>query len=385
MKYCSVNEELMRCITKNIKCKLIFFILINLLAYSFANAVTINYKDCYMPWEFGDANRNYIIVRPLGNKCHKICQNQCKEFSRLSTIGLTGVELNQDIIDKCVLNCQYGGSEAGTTYTSPCRIKDDNFSNISGWKREKETSTHTSCTTGESDSESADFAYYPTDFTVKRGDIVYIDLAGSDSEHGNTVFLCGFETKRITPHKFHPNTTFNQDGDSNWDARNGRWYDAGVKIEAGDYVRIAYGGKFLGNYRNKQHIPRKDDLDLSFNGDCNGKNYFPGEALSTCFYKAKEKKAFCTDGNNRIVNCENDACEDIMASTQIDHKFCSLKTNFLKARRSSIVRKNLQINGKSETDYALDQFQFEGYIGKFASNSENLQIRYKDHRGELLR
>lgn len=151
-----------------------------------------------MPWEFGDANRNYIIVRPLGNKCHKICQNQCKEFSQSSVIGLTGIELNQDIIDKCVLHCQKGGSGTGTTYTAKYRIKDDNSSNASGWKWGPKTfTTKTSCTIGESDSESADFAYYPTDFIVKKGDIIYIDLAGSDSGYGNTVFLCGFETKKL--------------------------------------------------------------------------------------------------------------------------------------------------------------------------------------------
>ena len=354
---------------------LLFSLLLILLISSFGHAFSINFQDCYMPWEFGDAEKDYIMVRPLGNKCHKICQNQCQEFSRSSKIGLTGAELNQDIIDKCILKCQQGGSGTGTTYTSKYRIKDDNSSNILGWKWSAKTfTTNTSCTVGESDPESADFAYYPIDFTVKKGDVVYIDLAGSDSGYGNTVFLGGFETKRITPYKFYPNTILDQNGDPSWNARSNKWYDTGIKIEVGDYIRVAYGGKFLGNYNNRRYIPRKDDLDLSFNGDCDGKDYFPGEALSSCFYKSKEKKAFCTDGNNQDINCENNGCEEIMANTQSEHKFCSLG-----ARRNSIVRKSLWVNGKSKDDYQLDQFQFQGYILDITTKNKNLQIRYKDN------
>ena len=361
----------------SIKYEMLFFLLLSLFIHNFANAVSVNYQDCYMPWEFGDAEKNYIMVRPLGNRCHKICQNQCKEFSQSSKIGLTGAELNQDIIDRCLLSCQYGGSGTGTTFTSQYRIEDDNSSNISGWKWAAKTiTTNTSCTIGKSDPESADFAYYPTDFTVKKEDKVYIDLAGSDSGYGNTVFLCGFETKRITPYKFHPNTIFKENGNTNWSVISEIWYDTGIKIEPKDYIRLAYGGKFLGYYENHKYTPWHNDLNLSFNGICDGKAYFPGEALSTCFYKLKEEKTFCTGGDNKTINCANSSCDSIMEDTQSEHNFCSLS-----ARRSSIVRESLWINGRSETDYALDQFQFEGYAKGFGSNNINLKIRVTDRPG----
>ena len=369
------NNSDKKCIPLSFLYYILYSLLLSLFIYNLTSAASINYQDCYMPWEFGDAEKNYIIVRPLGNKCHKICQNQCKEFSQSSKIGLTGTELNQDIIDKCLLSCQHGGSGVGTTFTSQYRIEDNNPDNISGWKwSPKAFTTNTSCTIGESDPESADFAYYPTDFTVKKGDIVYIDLAGSDSGYGNTIFLCGFETKRITPYKFHPNTTFNNDGNANWDAR-GRWYDTGVKIKPGDYVEVVYGGKFLGNYQNGRYIPGRKDLNLAFKGNYSSqdysrrKNYFRGEDLSTCFYKSKEKKTFCNDGNNKTIDCEDNKCDEIMASIGSEKTFC-----YLRARRSSIVRESLWINGKSEADYPLDQFQFKGYILGCSIYDHDLQI-----------
>jgi hypothetical protein len=346
-----------------------------LLVHHFAGAASLNYQACHMPWDFGDVDKNSLMIRPLGNKCYTICQNQCKEFSQASQLGLTGIELNQDIIDECLFECQKGNG-----YSSSYRIEDNSPSNISGWKwAPTKITINAHCSTGSSDVESADFAYYPTDFSVNTGDIVNISLGSSDSGYGNTVFLCGFQTKRITPQTFEPSPSFNNQqagSDSNWDARKNSWYDTGVPIKSGDYVRIAYGGKFLGVFKNGQYHPTKNDLDVSFNGSCKDGSYFPGENFPTCFIEGsgKDMQSFCTDGNNNTFNCQNGGCSNISQNAgQQNTNFCSLM-----ASRTSIVRSDLMVNENAQSYYPLDKFAFEGYIDGFTSNSENLQIKYKD-------
>ena len=39
-----------------------------------ANAESVNFQDCYMPWEYGDSQKDYIYVRPHGSRCDKICE-----------------------------------------------------------------------------------------------------------------------------------------------------------------------------------------------------------------------------------------------------------------------------------------------------------------------
>jgi len=375
----------------------------------FGFAESINFQDCYMPWEYGDSQKNYIYVRPHGSRCDKICENQCREFAQpsefssvdcqkrngndcleLSKSGipnsLTGAQLNQDIIDDCVVKCR-----KGQIFSSQYRVKGDIDSNVFGWKwSDSQISTNTACdTSGETNDESVDFAYFPINFDVKQGDKVKFSLANSDSPYGNTIFLGGFETKRITPDYW-----YTQPGQvitsGSWNARVSQWYDTGIKLKDGDYLRVAYGGKFFGNYvgkdkgallpftSDKMYNPDKSDLDLTFNGSCFGdKDYFPGEELSTCYYVSDNKKSYCIDKNNQTIDCASGECNGLSDGWVIDNNSKD-KQCFLRGTRSALIRKSLNINGWSASNIPLDKFEFQGYLNGYTSKDDTFQIKYKD-------
>ena len=383
----------------------------------FGFAESINFQDCYMPWDYGDSQKSYIYVRPHGSRCDKICENQCREFAQpsefssvdcqkrngndcleLSKSGipnsLTGAQLNQDIIDDCVVKCR-----KGQIFSSQYRIKDDSDSNVFGWKWSgSQISTLTACdTSGETNDESVDFAYFPINFDVKQGDKVKFSLANSDSPYGNTIFLGGFETKRITPDYWYTKPEQGTKPGS-WNARVSQWKDTGIKLKDGDYLRVAYGGKFFGNYvgkdkgallpftSDKMYNPDKSDLDLTFNGSCfGGKNYFPGEELSTCYYVSDNQKSYCINKNNQTIDCSgqnNNQCSGISSEgiKEQDPTSCSLR-----GTRTTLIRKSLNINGWSASNIPLDKFEFQGYLNGYTSTNQDdtFQINYKDDYTEV--
>ena len=396
------------------KCFLLCVVLLLITtSYSYVFAESIDFKDCYMPWEYGDSQKSYIYVRPHGSKCNKICENQCREFSQpsefsttdckkrkgdgcfeLSKSGipksLTGAQLNQDIIDECLVHCRKG---EGDNYSNRYRIKDDSDSSVFGWKwSDNRISTLTACdTSGEKNDESVDFAYFPISFDVKIGDKVSFSLGNSDTYYGNTIFLGGFETVRITPDYWYTNPDQGMQPGS-WNARSSAWKDTGIKLKDGDYLRFAYGGKFFGNYidkgkkgtlpftsnppftSNTMYVPGKSDLDLTFNGTCfDNKNYFPGEESSICYY-SDNKKSYCINRQNKTIDCANGQCDGLSGGGLIEKSNgCSLRGN-----RSTLVRKNLNINGWSGSYVPLDKFEFQGYLNGYSGDSDTLQIKYKD-------
>jgi type IV secretory pathway VirB6-like protein len=395
------------------KCFLLCLGLLLVLTNIFSGfAESINFQDCYMPWDYGDSQKSYIYVRPHGSRCYKICENQCREFDQPSEFSsvdcqkrdgkdclelskssipnsLTGAQLNQDIIDDCVVKCR-----KGQIFSSQYRIKDDSDSNVFGWKWSgSQISTLTACdTSGETNDESVDFAYFPINFDVKQGDKVKFSLANSDSPYGNTIFLGGFETKRITPDYWYTKPEQGTKPGS-WNARVSQWKDTGIKLKDGDYLRVAYGGKFFGNYvgkdkgallpftSDKMYNPDKSDLDLTFNGSCfGGKNYFPGEELSTCYYVSDTQKSYCINKNNQTIDCSgqnNNQCSGISSEgiKEQDPTSCSLR-----GTRTTLIRKSLNINGWSASYVPLDKFEFQGYLNGYTSTNQDdtFQINYKD-------
>ena len=397
------------------KCFLLCLGLLLVLTNIFSGfAESINFQDCYMPWDYGDSQKSYIYVRPHGSRCYKICENQCREFDQPSEFSsvdcqkrdgkdclelskssipnsLTGAQLNQDIIDDCVVKCR-----KGQIFSSQYRIKDDSDSNVFGWKwsgLDNQISTLTACdTSGETNDESVDFAYFPINFDVKQGDKVKFSLANSDSPYGNTIFLGGFETKRITPDYWYTKPEQGTKPGS-WNARVSQWKDTGIKLKDGDYLRVAYGGKFFGNYvgkdkgallpftSDKMYNPDKSDLDLTFNGSCvGGKNYFPGEELSTCYYVSDTQKSYCINKNNQTIDCSgqnNNQCSGISSEgiKEQDPTSCSLR-----GTRTTLIRKSLNINGWSASYVPLDKFEFQGYLNGYTSTNQDdtFQINYKD-------
>ena len=310
--------------------------------------------------------------------------------------SLTGAQLNQDIIDDCVVKCR-----KGQIFSSQYRIKDDSDLNVFGWKwsgSDNQISTLTACdTSGETNDESVDFAYFPINFDVKQGDKVKFSLANSDSPYGNTIFLGGFETKRITPDYWYTKPEQGTKPGS-WNARVSQWKNTDIKLKDGDYLRVAYGGKFFGNYvgkdkgallpftSDKMYNPDKSDLDLTFNGSCfGGKNYFPGEELSTCYYVSDTQKSYCINKNNQTIDCSgqnNNQCSGISSEgiKEQDPTSCSLR-----GTRTTLIRKSLNINGWGASYVPLDKFEFQGYLNGYTSTSQDdiFQIMYKDDYTEV--
>ena len=361
-------------------------LLLVVISYSCVFAESIDFRDCYMPWEYGDAQKSYIYVRPHGSKCDKICENQCREFSQpsefsntdckkrggdscfeLSKSGipnsLTGAQLNQDIIEQCLVYCRKG---EGSKFSSKYRVKDDGDSNVFGWKWAEDPITiNTMCSTfGEKNDESVDFAYFPTSIDVKKEDKVNFSLGNSDSPYGNTIFLGGFETVKISPDYWY---TKPEQGNKpgSWNARSPDWKPTGIKLKDGDYLRFAYGGKFFGNYvdkgekgtlpytssppfdTNTMYVPSKSDLGLTFNGTCfDNKNYFPGEESSVCYY-TDNQKSYCINKQNKTIDCSNGQCGDLSGGGIIEKSSgCSLR-----GTRNILVRKSL--NAVSYTHLTL--------------------------------
>ena len=375
----------------------------------------INFQGCYMPWEFGDAEKSYIYVRPHGAKCHKICENQCREYSQPSEFdttncedrdgsncyqlaknnainSLTGPQLNQDIIEQCMIKCRQGD-----TFSSRYRIADDSQSNVFGWKwSEKDITTNTGCVKSKDDKdgsndETVNYAYFPINYDVKNGDKVSFSLGDSDSGYGNTVFLCGFKTVRITPdHWYGSPDERNLNG--SWDVRSSKSYPTGISLKSGDYLRFAYGGKVFGHYVGKgkatglpsyvsndfPYQPDRTDLDLALNGQCfEGKDYFPGEEMSSCYYDVNKQKSYCITKENNTVTCQSGSCRSLTSGNIVDRSDnkneCSLRST-----RSTFVKKNLDINGFSANNVPLDKFEFSGYLNNYKSNDSTLKIGYKD-------
>ncbi len=387
----------------------------------------INFEGCYMPWEFGDAEKSYIYVRPLGDKCHKICENQCREFSQPSEFdttncenrdgsdcyqlaknnvinSLTGAQLNQDIIEDCMVNCRQG-----KTFSSDYRVADDSQSSIFGWKwADKTITTNTACVVSKSDKdgsnddndETVNYGYFPISYDVKNGDKVTFSLGDSGTQYGNTLFLCGFQTEKITPKYWYvdPNDTSvnfnNKNANKVWNVRNTAFYHTDIPLKNGYYLRFAYGGKVFGYYGDQNignkfpyisellysdlkfyYDPQRADLDLSFNGKCSGsQNYFPGDQMSTCYYNADQQKSYCITKDNKTIECKNGSCGGLSYDNiQDKSKMCSLRST-----RNNYVKKNVDINGFSVSNMPLDKFEFSGYLNNYEPDDEKLQIKYKD-------
>ena len=70
------------------KCFLLCLGLLLVLTNIFSGfAESINFQDCYMPWDYGDSQKSYIYVRPHGSKCYKICENQCRREYRFQLMN----------------------------------------------------------------------------------------------------------------------------------------------------------------------------------------------------------------------------------------------------------------------------------------------------------
>ncbi len=351
-----------------------------------SQASILDMKNCYKAGDYGSSKKEALIVRPLGTKCHVICQAQCQEFSQIYKDATGNIELNQDIIDACLLQCQ-----RGSIYTSKYRVaKKDS---LWGWVwsgNMRKISTLATCSTQEDNEESPDFAYFSTEMAVRKGDIVSVSLSNSQASFNNTIFLCGFDTKKITPEKFYLNKDKDvksypymstSNAESSWDAQKTGLYDTKIPIKKGDYLKVMYSGKFFGDYNNHS----KNDLDLKTSLDDTN---IPGSELGLCYFIKKEKgvSSFCIDKDNNTIQCSN-ADFSSKQSEGLNTKDCdTIRKNLssstpkfydLYATRSYVI-KNVVNNRSLLSNYQMDRFVFEGFLDKNIQETNSLRIGYND-------
>jgi hypothetical protein len=287
----------------------------------------------------------------------------------------------------------------GQKFLSDYRVADDSQSNVFGWKWANKTiATNTACVDSKSDEdgsndETVNYGYFPISYDVKNGDEVTFSLGDSGTQYGNTLFLCGFQTKKITPNHWYVNPN-EKNLNGAWDVRNSNFYDTKIPLKEKDYLRFAYGGKVFGHYDGQNidnkfsyisnslysrlkfyYDPQRADLALSLNGQCSDdQDYFPGDQMSTCYYNADQQKSYCITKDNKTIEYKNGSCGNLSYDNMQDkRKMCSLRSI-----RNTYVKKNVDINGFSVNNMPLDKFEFSGYLNNYKSNDDTLKIRYKD-------
>lgn len=230
------------------------FIILLLFFSTAANAGL--YEQCIYGNIADTSNTANIIVRAIGESCLEQCNAQCQIFSRGVCDG--NGELNQDIIDRCIVSCRRGNIHSE-------KVREPLVNNMTTgnttyvWS-DKEVSTVSACPT--SGIGSADYNFYPTNVYVKNGDSFSVDVINPPGSEGNIVHLCGKQTVYLEPDRNKlpsmlsqwvqkpssidslKNGPFNPELSKLWDARNPYFTDTGIDIKDKDFLSISYSGEY---------------------------------------------------------------------------------------------------------------------------------------------
>lgn len=195
------------------------------------------YDNCIYSYEFADVPRKNVIVRAIGDVCHDRCQTECDAMSR----KYNGQELNQDIIDRCTVECR-----KGNLYSIDVRepfLDQRTGGNLIYKMSSQPPSTATHCAKSSGAVDSADFIVYRSGITITKDDEFMIDLIAPPGFEGNVVYLCGRQTTYLDVHQGNF-SEINVNNRSIWEARNPYFFDTGIAPRDGDYLSITYQGKF---------------------------------------------------------------------------------------------------------------------------------------------
>ncbi|MDF3047155.1 MAG: type secretion system protein [Candidatus Midichloriaceae bacterium] len=214
------------------------------------------YDECYTATDIGDKKQERFVIRTIGEICFNRCESECNAFSRKSG----GVELNQDVIDRCNVKCR-----AGEIFSS--RVKEPNPNNSSPDSYIESTDifkTGTACSPGNASIASAGYNVYNTKLLVKPEKDGYTDektgryhpptgtrikIVNPGGDTSNAIYMCGATTQTITPQiaslrKKVWNNNASKVNKLSWSARNGSYYDTGIDVKDGDYLSITYSGQY---------------------------------------------------------------------------------------------------------------------------------------------
>lgn len=239
--------------------------------------------DCVYSWDFGDDNKEVVVVRPLGEVCYQRCRGECQNFGLVLDENVSGnveesaqtlemhADLNKDLIDQCYLACQ-----KGNIFKSKFRIPvtDRKSDQVFKWS---DSVAETAAFCGGAQIAHADYAYFasglnidPTDTSCSSADrlstcnnAILITLLNPPDAGGNMINLCGFATARIDPvtkslvsSEWATNKWGNvlrngvlpsigEPPPAEWHARNPYWLDSGLDVKDGDFLSVKFGGNYL--------------------------------------------------------------------------------------------------------------------------------------------
>lgn len=207
------------------------------------------YEDCVKSYDFGDIAYTPVVVRPIGDVCHDRCKNECNGFSRKNG----GIELNSDIIDKCMVSCVNGN-----LYSSQVRKTDSSAPGGYIWTTDNPPpTTATFCSVGSTSIDSAANNAYTTNLAFKKDDKVSVTLFYPPGGIDNEVIMCGYNRAAFLP-KFE-SLSFSDwnnntgiwspmnNSEGTYSARNPNYIDTGIDIKDGDVLNITWGGQYRSN------------------------------------------------------------------------------------------------------------------------------------------
>jgi type IV secretion system protein VirB6 len=338
-----------------------------------ANIAVALYDECIFSWEFGDTEREIVVVRPIGEICHDRCSTECLAFSRT---GLGG-ELNQDRIDACYMACQ-----SGISYQNTLRDPNPDETAIIPYVLTPTVTVPIYCSTIPTNPDSAYNNYYSSGLEAKNGEKVYITLANPPGFEGNVVYMCGKKTAKIYPNFIAYNSAnWNSNSSSwsslnyninSWNAKNHHWTDTGIDAKDGDELVITYGWPAHYSCNGSTCSPDINDNNLLFRSpyteswDAGSRWLIPGFDLWTIEADGS--------GNYSVTPDQADTHNENVT-------FLGLKGRTWKEKRKVSIDSLGSPIYTVRDDYQFRMQKFYGRLSGFSSKPSRIGIMHYDSGG----
>lgn len=239
------------------------------------------YDKCIFSYDMGDLYQDNVLVKPIGPYCYNLCETECGAYSRLSN-GVTGYELNGDIISNCKKECRKG------VLYNPSQVRTSAGTQLVG-------PIGSTCSTDPSNKLSAAYNIFKTTINVSAGDKVTFNVRSLSGKIRGSIYMCGSDSITIFP-IFAKMTAAEWDANSSWrsmgstpgawSARNYWPTNTGIDIKDGDYLDISYytNLKLAPSFANQEPrlLIRKPNFNSWYNGNpftFNAFDTLPGDAL----------------------------------------------------------------------------------------------------------
>jgi len=217
---------------------------------------------CIFADEFQNTTKESLTVRPGGQNCILLCDQQCR------TVFSDPTNKSDGIINSCIPECRIGNifSSGGKSIANAC-----SSSPSSPWSWVQGQLVFTppdSFQYDPSPSSLGNYLYSPG-MVLNTNESLSITL---DPNGVNELALCGIQSNWLvpTPWLFTPacpywispiaGCTQVDWGPNTWQAANTHFTDSGIDVRDGDTVSIAWYGPYYSTYSNGQQVPTDSNL-----------------------------------------------------------------------------------------------------------------------------